>query len=118
MALSSDAKLRLESALCSPTAAAEVGKLIQATAAGMSIARGSQAITGSANIVTGLATVVAVIACLRTDPAIGTAAHVSAAPHATPGTITVKTWKPTSTTDTTLIAGTGTPTVDWVAIGT
>lgn len=118
MALSSETRLRLESALCSPSAVAEVSKLIQATAPGMSIARGSSAVTGSANIVTGLATVVAVVACLRTDPAIGTAAHVSAAPHATPGTITLKTWKPTSTTDTTLIAGTGTPAVDWVAIGT
>ena len=87
-------------------------------AAGYKVARGESAVTGTVDIATGLATVVQAIACLETDPAIATAMWCSVADSATPGNIVLKTWKPTAADNATPIAGTGTPSVRWIAVGT
>jgi hypothetical protein len=98
--------------------------LVSAVAAGYKIARGTVTPTsGSHTVVTGLTTVVAVVASLRGAPTIthtivaGDVGNQSGAPAA--GSVLIKSYKPTSTTDTTPIAAT-TPwsAVDWIAIGT
>lgn len=91
---------------------------------GYKIARGQQTtVTASDTVVTGLATVVAVIASLDSDPvddpfmcsaSIGDQAGSPAA-----GSILIKTWKNTGGTDPTpLAATTFSKKVNWVAIGT
>lgn len=93
-------------------------------ATGYKIARGQQTtVTASDTVVTGLATVVAVIASLDSDPvddpfmcsaSIGDQAGAPAA-----GSILIKTWKNTGGTDPTpLAATTFSKKVNWVAIGT
>jgi len=95
-----------------------------AVAAGYKIARG-QAVTASAadTIATGLATVVAVMASLDSDPvddpfmASATIGDQAGSPAA--GSIIIKTWKNTGGTDPTpLAATTFSKKVNWVAIGT
>jgi hypothetical protein len=98
--------------------AAELNGLVQGVAAGYKVARGETAVTGTADIATGLATVLQATATLETDPALGTAMWASVADSGTPGNIILKTWKPTGAADVTPIAGTGTPSVRWIAIGT
>jgi hypothetical protein len=95
-----------------------------AIAAGYKIARGQQlTVAASDTVVTGLATVVAVVASLDSDPAddpfmctasIGDQAGTPAA-----GSIFIKTWKNTGGTDPTpLAASTFSKKVNWIAIGT
>jgi len=89
----------------------------------MKVAAGQATIaTASDTVVTGLNTVIAVVAQLDGDP-IDTLMHVTASigdQAGTPaaGSILLKTWKSTDG-DATLIASTTpwTPTVNWVAIG-
>jgi len=93
-------------------------------AAGYKIARGTHTpTTGSDTVVTGLSTVVAAVASLKGAPTlthmlvaadIGNQAGAPAA-----GSIYIKSYKPTTSTDVTPIAAT-TPwgAVDWIAIGT
>lgn len=95
-----------------------------AVAAGYKIARG-QLTTASASdtVVTDLATVVAVIACLDDDPVAGaqfvTASVGNQAGAPAAGSVLIKTWKATATADTALIpATTFTKKVNWIAIGT
>ena len=93
-------------------------------AAGYKVARGQlTTVTAADTVVTGLATVVAVIASLESDPGddpfmasaqIGDQAGAPAA-----GSIIIKTWKNTGGTDPTpLAATTFSKKVNWVAIGT
>lgn len=95
-----------------------------AVAAGYKIARGQHTtVTASDTVVTGLATVVAVVASLESDPvddpfmcsaAIGDQAGSPAA-----GSILIKTWKNTGGTDPTPAAATTfAKKVNWIAIGT
>lgn len=86
-------------------------------ARGQMSANGVDAITGSGNVVTGLASITSVVGCLGEDAAM-TGHLVTAAPHATAGTITLKVWKPTATNDCTPIAATTAKNVRWVAFGT
>jgi hypothetical protein len=110
------AALKINSVKVTPTAT-QINSLVQGVAATYVLARGTASVTGTANVVTGLATVAAVVASIRANPAL-TAYWVSAALHATPGTITLKVWKPTSAADVTPLAGSTAADVDWVAIGT
>lgn len=104
------------------TAAAAVATA--GVAAGYKIARGQlTTVTAADTVVTGLATVVAVVASLESDPVddpfmcsaqIGDQAGTPAA-----GSIIIKTWKNTAGTDPTpLAASTFTKKVNWIAIGT
>lgn len=91
---------------------------------GYKIARGQlTTATASDTVVTGLATVVAAVASLDSDPVAGAQSCTcsigdqAGAPAA--GSILVKTWKATSATDTALIAAsTFSKKVNWIAIGT
>lgn len=92
-------------------------------AAGYRIARGVAAVTGTATVVTGLNTVVAVIAVPQSDLDGTTLAGVSATigdQAGTPaaGSVILKCWKATSSSVTTLIAATSAENVNWIAIGT
>ncbi len=95
-----------------------------AVAAGYKIARGQQlTVTAADTVATGLATVVAVVASMESDPAddpfmcsaqIGDQAGSPVA-----GSIIIKTWKNTGGTDPTpLAATTFGKKVNWIAIGT
>jgi len=95
-----------------------------AVAAGYKVARGQHTtVAASDTVVTGLATVVAVVACLDSDPVddpfmvtalIGDQAGTPAA-----GSILIKTWKNTGGTDPTPAAATTfSKKVNWIAIGT
>lgn len=101
-----------------------LGGAIAGIAAGYKIARGQfTTVSASDTVVTGLATVIAVIASLDSDPlddpfmcsaSIGDQAGAPAA-----GSILLKTWKNTTGTDPTpLAATTFAKKVNWLAIGT
>lgn len=95
-----------------------------AVAAGYKIARGAHTtVDEDDTVVTGLTTVVAVVATLGSDPVAGaqfvtaTIGNQAGAPAA--GSIQIKTWKATAAGDTALIAGTTfSKLVNWIAIGT
>src|SRR5678815_1643233 len=89
----------------------DLTSLIQGIAAGYRLARGVAAVTGTATVITGLTTVVAVIATPQDDPDGVALAAVSAtigdqagAPAA--GSVILKAWKVTATGNATLIAAT------------
>jgi len=95
-----------------------------AVAAGYKIARGQHTtVAASDTVVTGLATVVAVVASLDSDPvddpfmvtaSIGDQAGTPAA-----GSVLIKTWKNTGGTDPTPAAATTfSKKVNWIAVGT
>ena len=92
--------------------------------AAMKIARGVHTTVAAADtVVTGLTTVVAVVACLQSDPVddpmlvtatIGDQAGTPAA-----GSVIIKTWKNTGGTDPTPAAATTfSKVVNWIAVGT
>ncbi len=97
--------------------AAALQALVLGAAAGYKLARGEAAVTGTADVNTGLATVVAAVACLKADPSLE-ALWVSAAPGATAGHLDLKVWKPTAADDCTPLAATAEKAVEWLAIGT
>lgn len=87
------------------------------------IARGVATITGSGDVVTGLATVVAVIATMQADASLTNGIAVTATigdQAGTPaaGSVTIKVWKPTASGDVTPIASAAAVAVNWIAIGT
>lgn len=103
--------------------AAQINLLTAGVAAGYKVARGVASITGSGTVVTGLATVVAVVATADTDPDGVALAMVTAqigdqagAPAA--GSVYLKAWKVTATGNATLIAATAAKSINWIAIGT
>jgi hypothetical protein len=92
-------------------------------AASYKIARGVATITGSGDVVTGLTTVVAVVAMLQDDASLtngttvtGTIGDQAGTPAA--GSVTLKVWKPTANIDTTPIASAAAVAVNWIAVGT
>jgi len=97
--------------------ALEFINIILGVAEGYKLARGETSVTGSADIATGLGTVVVAVACLKDDIALD-GAWVSIADSATAGNIILRVWKPTSATDCTPIAATVAKTVRWIAVGT
>lgn len=104
--------------------AAQINSLIQGVAAGYKVARGTiTPATASDTVVTGLATVVAAVASLKSAPSL-TCMFVAAdignqtgTPAA--GSILIKSYKPTGAADVTPIASTAPwSAIDWIAIGT
>lgn len=100
------------------------GVSVEGVAAGYKIARGRHTtVAASDTVVTGLATVVSVVAVLDSDPgdnpmlvsaSIGDQAGTPAA-----GSILIKTWQNTTGTDPTPVAATTfSKVVNWIAIGT
>lgn len=93
-------------------------------AAGYKVARGQHTtLDADDTVVTGLATVVAVVASFESDPVAGaqfvTAVLGNQAGAPAAGSIQIKTWKATATADTAIIAATTfTKLVNWIAIGT
>lgn len=104
--------------------AAAVAAPVAGVAAGYKIARGQHTtVDADDTVVTGLATVVAAVANLESDPVIGcdraqaVIGDQAGAPAA--GSIQIKSFKPTATGDATPIpATTFTKLVNWIAIGT
>jgi hypothetical protein len=105
---------------------AQIEALVQGVAAGYKVARGVHTqVAASDTVVTGLATVVAVIVSFDSAPTVkqlfcvGQVGNQSGAPAA--GSILIKTYKPTAVNDVTPIAATDFTdnlVVAWVAIGT
>jgi len=103
--------------------AAQINLLVAGVAGGYKVARGQHTtVAASDAVVTGLATVVAAIAVLDSDPSddpflvscsIGDQAGAPAA-----GSILVKTWKHDGTDPTPVAASTFSKKVNWIAIGT
>jgi hypothetical protein len=83
------------------------------------ISRGETALGGTnpTDVVTGLATVAGFSLALKGSaaPGVGTTTLTYTV---SGGTVSVYAWKPTSNSDPTLIASTGTETFGWIAIGT
>lgn len=100
------------------------GNITEAVSAGVVLARGQHTtVTASDTVVTGLATVVSVVANLDDAPVIGadraTASIGDQAGTPAAGSILVRSWKPTASGDATPIAATTfTKKVNWIAAGT
>ena len=99
--------------------AAAVAAPVAGVAASYKVARGETALDGSnpTTVATGLTSIVACVASLKgtSAPGVGTSIVTydwSAA------NLSLYGWKVTSSSDTTLIASTGTETVGWVCVGT
>lgn len=75
------------------------------------IAHGSQAITGTADIDTGLTTIVSAVATLRGDPGATDGDVFLVTTAVSDGTLTINVWQDDAT------AATDAVTVDWIAIG-
>ena len=128
LAVASGGSIDIESGGALKIAATDVTAILAtapaAVAAGYKIARGVHTtVAASDTVVTGLATVVAIIATLGSDPVAGaqfitaTIGDQAGAPAA--GSVYIKSWKATATGDTALIAGTTfSKLVNWIAIGT
>ena len=95
---------------------------VSGVAAGYKLARGVATITGSGDVVTGLTTVVAVVATMQADASLTNGIAVTATigdQAGTPaaGSVTIKVWKPTASGDVTPIASAAAVAVNWIAIG-
>lgn len=92
---------------------------VAGVASGYKLARGEGTLDGSnpTPIASGLATIIAAVVTLKGSAAPGVGTSVLTA--LISGTnINVYAWKPTSSSDTTLVASTGTESFYWIAIGT
>ena len=104
--------------------APEMNVLATGVAAGYKIARGQHTtVAASDTVVTGLSTVVAVVAVLDADPGLNplfvtaSIGNQSGAPAA--GSILIKSWRATAANDVTPVAATTfSKKVNWIAIGT
>lgn len=100
------------------------GAAVAGVASGYKIARGEVTLDGSnpTPVTTGLATVVAAIAVLKTTVALGVSTSVLTVDYGggvTAGELDIHAWKPTSSGNPTLIASTDSSSVvSWIAIGT
>ncbi len=121
MTLTDTQKQRVNS-MCPIAQECGIGDILQAVvegaASGYKVARGESSVSGTADVDTGLSTVVAVVASLGEDPVVGEGMWVTAAIGATAGHIDLKVWKPTANNDCTPVAGSAAKEVDWIAIGT
>ena len=98
------------------TAWVSLDNLLQGVA-GYKVARGETSVTGTADIATGLATLVQCVAVLKDDVSLD-GAWVSVADSVTAGNVVLKVWKPTAAADCTPIAAIVAKSVRWVAMGT
>jgi hypothetical protein len=102
--------------------ATEINALVGGVAGGYKVARGVAAVTGTETVVTGLTTVVAVIATPQSDLDGDALAGISAtigdqAGSPAAGSIILKCWKSNGDGDATLVAATAAKDVNWIAIG-
>lgn len=92
---------------------------VAGVASGYKLARGEATLDGTnpTPIASGLGTIISAIAVLKGSaaPGVGTSILTCVISGTT---INVYAWKPTSSSDTTLIASTGTESFYWVAVGT
>jgi hypothetical protein len=105
--------------------AAKLAVALQALALGVAsgykIARGVTEVTGTTEVTTGLATIVALVPALAADVSLNASAVSVTIPTQTggdAGKATLKAWKPTATDNCTPIASTTATSVAWIAIGT
>lgn len=97
------------------------GGALQFNGTTTNLARGVTAVTGTNDLTTGLATVVACTATLQEDAALtGEFVTVSIQTQSggTAGHVTLKVWKPTASGDVTPIAATVAKNVGWICAGT
>jgi hypothetical protein len=114
----SPSKVRLkDGGVSSAKLASALQALVLGAASGYKLARGQADVTGTADVTTGLTTVVAAVAALDDDISLA-AMWVSAQLSATAGHIDLNVFKPTAVDDCTPIAGTAAAKVNWLAIGT
>ena len=113
----SNAKVAADAAIAGSKISPDVTKAVIGVGSGYKIARGKTGVTGSADIATGLATVVQAVACLEDDASLN-GDVVTVADSATPGNIVLKVWKRTAAADCTPVAATVEKSVRWIAIGT
>lgn len=95
--------------------------LVLGVAGSYKVARGVTAVTGTADVTTGLATVVAFAATLAEDPSADATIATGVIPAQSGGTaghLTVKVWKPTAADNSAPTAGLVEKSVSWIAIGT
>lgn len=128
LAVASGGEIDIESGGAFKIAGTDVAAILAtapaAVAAGYKIARGQHTtVDENDTVVTGLATVVAVVASLDSDPVAGcqfvTASRGDQAGAPAAGSILIKTWKATAAGDTALIAATTfSKLVNWIAVGT
>lgn len=99
---------------------AALAAAVSGAAAGYMIARGETALDGSnpTTVATGLTTVVAFVATIKKATSPGTTLSTLTANIGSGGAVDVYAWKPTSASDTTLVASTATDSFYWVAVGT
>jgi hypothetical protein len=97
-----------------------IAAALAGTGAGKKIAFGEQALDGSnpTPVVTGLATVDAIVAVLKKTTSPGVATSVLTTDEGSAGTANVYAWKVTASNDATLVASTGTESFYWAALGT
>ncbi len=100
----------------------DLSLVVRGVGAGYKVARGVTALDGTnpTPVTTGLATVVAATVTLEgaVAPGVGTSLLTIASTNYATGALSVNAWKVTSTSDTTLVASTGTENFEWVAVGT
>ena len=112
-----NAKVASDAAIAGSKISPDVTNAMVGIAPGFKLARGETSVTGSADISTGLTTVVQAIACLKDDAALS-GDCVTVAASETAGNIVLKVWKRTGSGDCTPAAATVAKTVRWIAIGT
>ena len=112
-----DADINTAAAIEGSKISPDVTNAVIGVGAGYKIARGKTSVTGTADIATGLTTVVEAVACLAVDAAL-TGDCVTVADSATSGNIVLKVWKRTSASDCTPVAATAAKSVRWIAVGT
>lgn len=97
--------------------AASVANVINGTSAGKKMVSGTANVTGTIDVVTGLATIVGVTVSLGVAPSANTT-WVYGKAHATPGTITIETFKYTANDNCTPTASSTATVCHWTAYGT
>lgn len=89
--------------------------------AGYKVARGVTSVTGTADVTTGLATVVACADNLAADSSLNdlfVSISIPTQSGGTAGHVTIKNWKPTASGDVTPIASTTATSNSWICVGT
>ncbi len=117
--LAYDVKSKVDELVTAVNAGTIVGNPVVGVAGGYKIARGETALDGGnpTPVATGLTTVVAFVATLKGTAAPGVSTSVLTA-DISGAAGNVYAWKPTSSSNPTLIASTGTESFGWIAIGT
>lgn len=97
--------------------AAGLVNVVNGLTAGIKVKGGAANVTGTLDVVTGLATITSVTVSLGVAPSANTQ-WVFAKAHATPGTITIETYKATANDNATPTASSTATAIQWQAFGT